>query len=64
MATDSWRNNLSVYLEGLRETRKFSKKPVSRKELETKIPENVRSKPANPRPRHSAYIKRNFYDAF
>jgi len=34
------------------------------KELETKIPENVRRKPANPRPRHSAYIKRNVYDAY
>jgi hypothetical protein len=41
MATNSWRNNLSVYPEGLRKIRKFSKKPVSTKELEPEIPENV-----------------------
>jgi len=54
MATDTWRNNLSVYLEEKclsEENTKFSKKPVSTKELENKIPENVQSKPAKPRPR-------------
>lgn len=39
--TNSWTNNLSVYLEGLKKVRKLSKKPVSTKEVKPEMPENV-----------------------
>ena len=40
-ATNSWTNYPSAYVEGLREIRKLSKRPVSTKELKPEMPENV-----------------------